>query len=137
MARRLAETGIDGVRILEHRAEASALLPYLAGAARAFLVDASVSGHEPGTIHRFDVSEAPLPMSAQTPLSHGLGLGEAIELARALGELPGECVVFAIEAGQYEAGQALTPEVEAAIDRLTARLLADLSMRGGQPPARQ
>jgi hydrogenase maturation protease len=127
VARRLAAMTIPGVRVLEHRSEASSLLPHLEEVARAFLVDASVSGRQAGAIQRFDVSAHALPAIVRTTSSHGIGLGEVIELARMLGRLPGECVVYAIEAGRCEAGMPPTPEVEEAIHKVAARLMSDLS----------
>jgi hydrogenase maturation protease len=125
VARRIAKAGAAGVEVIEHRAEASMLLPRLARAKRVFLVDASVSGASPGTILRFDIGSGPLPASARRPSGHGLDLAEAIELARSLGQLPPECVVFTIEVGRCDAGEALTPAVEMAVAMLAGSLLSE------------
>ena len=126
VARRLAALGITGAQVMEHRAEASLLIPHLAAARRAFLIDASVSGAAPGAIRRFDVGAAPLPAATRKLSAHGLDLGEAIELARVLGQLPPLCVVYAIEAGHCGNNRALTPAVEQAAGRVAARLLAEI-----------
>jgi hydrogenase maturation protease len=122
--------------VIEHRAEASSLLRHLAAAQRAFLVDASVSGVRPGTIQRFDVGAAPLPAVPRKLSAHGLDLGEAIELARVLGQLPCECVVYLIEAGQCEGGGALTPAVKEAAATVAGRLLSEIGrLREAPVPA--
>lgn len=126
VARRIAAAGLGGAQVIQHRAEASLLLPSLAAARRAFLVDASVSGAPPGTIRRFDAAASPLPEPGRRMTAHGLTLAEAIELARALGQLPPECVVYAIEAGGWTAGAPITPEVEEAAMTVTGRLLAEI-----------
>lgn len=127
VARRIAVAGIAGVEVIERRAEASLLLPHLASAGRAFLVDASVSGARPGTIRRFDLGDGPLPAFPRKLSAHGLDLAEALELARALGQLPRQCVVYAIEAGQCDSGDTLTPAVAQAVDIVAGRLLSEIA----------
>lgn len=126
VARRIAAADIAGAQVIEHRAEASLLLPHLAEAGRAFLIDASVSGAPPGTIRRFDVGAGPLPGVVRKLSAHGLDLAEATELARALGQLPRDCVVYAIEAGECAPGGVMTPAVEAAAATVAERLLSEI-----------
>jgi hydrogenase maturation protease len=126
VARRIMAAGLTGATVIDHHAEASLLLPHLAAARRAFIVDASVSGTEPGTIRRFDMGTGPLPAIARKLSAHGLDLAEAIELARALGQLPRECVVYTIEVGRCDAGEPLTPAVSQAAATVAASLLSEL-----------
>jgi hydrogenase maturation protease len=77
-------------------------------------------------VWRFDVGTGPLPQCAFTVSTHGFGLGEAIELARALGSLPPHCVVYAIEGATFEAGAPLSPPVAAAVGDVARRLLAEI-----------
>jgi hydrogenase maturation protease len=58
--------------------------------------------------------------------THTLGVGEAIELARALGRLPGRVVLYGIEAERIAAGAELTPAVSSAVDEVVERVLAEL-----------
>ncbi len=76
-------------KLIEMSGEPSELLDSLAAASDGILVDACRSGTPPGTIHRFDVSTEPLPHRILSLSTHGLGLAEALELARTLGQLPG------------------------------------------------
>ena len=89
------------------------------------LIDA-VAGERPGTIHRLDARAAPLPAHTFGLSSHTGGLAEAIELARALGQLPRRLVVYGLEGQAFERGQPLSPAVAAALNALTARVLAEL-----------
>lgn len=116
----------DGVEILEENGEVTALLAAFEGAAAVFLVDACVSASQPGRVRRYDVAAAPLPQEAFALSSHGLGLAEAVELARALGRLPPRCVVYAIEGACFEAGQPLSPAVAAAVDEAGGLLLREI-----------
>jgi len=81
------------LRVLDHDGEATTLVDWLGMADRAIVVDAALSGAAPGTVHRFDVANSALPYGKFSLSSHGLGLAEAIELARTLRTLPAGCVV--------------------------------------------
>jgi hydrogenase maturation protease len=115
------------VEVAELDGEATDLLARLDGIATAFLIDACASDVSAGTVYRFDVGAAPLPQHAFTVSTHGFGLAEAIELARALGQLPPRCVVYAIEGGTFEAGAPLSPPVAAAVGDVARRLLAEVT----------
>ncbi|HMK78945.1 MAG TPA: hydrogenase maturation protease [Xanthobacteraceae bacterium] len=128
VARKLSTRRIPGVRVLEQGGEAAGLLDGLSGAQAAYLIDAARSGRLPGTISRFDAAAMELPRIAFGCSTHGLGLAEAIELARALGQLPHRCVVYAIEGRAYDIGAPLSPEVATAAEAV-ARMIAD-EMRG-------
>ncbi len=114
------------VRVVEQDGEATALLPELQSAQRAWLIDAAQSGAPPGTIHRIDCSAANLAMPPGTVSSHGFGLVEAIALARALDVLPLQCIVYAVETTDFTAGAAPSPEVTQAVEEVAARILAEL-----------
>lgn len=126
VARRLRWMLPDDVAVAEHDGEATALLAWLDGAAAAYLVDACASGALAGTVHRFDVSVAPLPQSLFSLSTHGFGLAGAVELARALDQLPRRCIVYAIEGECFELGAPLSLSVSAAIAQVARRLGAEI-----------
>lgn len=102
---------------LEHEGDPVALLDMWREADVAVVIDAVSSGAEPGTVHRFDATSAPLPARLRgSTSSHALGLAEAIELGRTLGRLPGRLLVYGIEGERFEAGTELTPAVAAAVE---------------------
>jgi hydrogenase maturation protease len=74
------------------------------------------SSAPPGTLHRLDASNEQLPGDWFGSSTHHFGVHEAVELARALGQLPERVVLVGIEAANVEPGQQLSPEVEAAVD---------------------
>ncbi len=115
VARKLNRQSIPGVRVVEHSGEPASLLDCLTGAESVYLIDASSTGARPGTTRRFDVAAMELARVAFGCSTHGLGLAEAIELARAVGKLPRCCVVYAIEGRTYEVGATLSPEVATAV----------------------
>jgi hydrogenase maturation protease len=114
------------VDLLEREGEPTALIDAWEGAVRLWLVDAVSSGAAPGTLHRFDCSSAELPAGLFRGSTHHVGLAEAVELARALGRLPGHTVLFGIEGGSFELGDELTPPVAAAIARTAEAVRAEV-----------
>lgn len=132
-ARRLSSLVPPGVEVREHPGEGTGLLDLLRGREAAWVVDAVVSGAPPGTVHRIDAAEGPLPASLTTASSHSFGVAEGIEMLRALGELPGRLVVYGIEARAFDVGTPLTPEVDRAVGEVVARILAELE--DAEPPA--
>jgi hydrogenase maturation protease len=105
----------DGVEVLEEEGESTALLDAFDGADELWLLDAVSSGAEPGTVHRLEAGSEELPAEIFSTSTHHLGLAEAVELARALGRLPGQVVVFGIEGENFAPGNTLSPAVEAAV----------------------
>jgi hydrogenase maturation protease len=119
-ARRLRERGRDA---REHEGDPTALIELWRDAGEVIVVDAVRSGAAPGTIRRVDATAAPLPASLRTSTStHAVGLADAIELARALGRLPRQVVVYGIEGERFAAGTGLTPAVAAAVDAVVEEL---------------
>ena len=86
------------------------------------IVDAARSDMPAGSVIRIDALLEPLDSERLRSSTHALGLGEAVELARALGSLPGRLEVFAIVGQCFDLGAALTPAVAAAIDEVAARI---------------
>jgi len=105
----------DDVEIAELEGEAMELLARFGGADAAFLVDACWSGAPAGSVRRLDVNVTPLQQGLFSLSTHGFGLAEAVELARALAQLPPYCVVYAIEGATFETGAPLSPAVAAAV----------------------
>jgi hydrogenase maturation protease len=104
-----------GVRVLTHQGEAVDLLDLWRGADAVLLVDTIRSGAPAGTVHRIDASREAIPSPLRRASSHTIGLAEAIELGRTLGELPQRVIVFGIEGVRFEAGSEMTDEVRAAL----------------------
>ena len=127
VAQRIRERVPPGVEVRELEGEPVSLVDAWNGAEEVFVVDAVRSGSPPGMVHRIDASTAPLPATLSAASTHTLGVGEAIELARALGRLPARLVLYGIEAESIAAGAELTPSVAAAVDEAVDRLLGELA----------
>ena len=116
----------DGVRLLACEGEPIALLDGWAGCDTAILVDATQSGAESGSVRRIPAHETRLPDELTRASTHVLGVGEAIELARALGKLPPRTIVYGIEGSRFDTGAPLSPEVAAATRVVAAAILREL-----------
>jgi hydrogenase maturation protease len=117
------EAGI-GVDVAVLRADALALLDAWRGYAHVVVVDAVASPLEPGTLVHVDVSRVPVPESLAASSTHALGPAGAIELARALGELPATVEILAASAQAFEPGAPLSPPVAAAVAATVERIRA-------------
>lgn len=131
VARRLRRASPPGVNVLEREGEPASLLEAWAGAEEALLIDAVSSGGEPGTLHRFEVGDEPLPAELFRPSTHAMGVAEAVELGRELGRLPGRLAVYGIEGMSFEVGEGLTESVQLAVDRLVGELYVELGGSAG------
>lgn len=118
-------SGLD-VRICE--LEPSRLIDALDGAEVAFVVDAVATGAPPGTLHRFDASDKPVPSLELRSSTHALGIGESLEVARALGRLPARTIVFGVEGSEFSAGAELSPAAAEGVERAVATVLAEVRL---------
>jgi hydrogenase maturation protease len=131
---RLREAGLpDGVELIAAR-DASALLDLLRTRASVILVDA-VLAERAGEV--LELSEDELALRALASVSsHGLGVGQAIALARELapGEVSPDIRIVAVTiARPARHGSALSPEVAAAVPRAAAAVRALLERGVGEP----
>jgi hydrogenase maturation protease len=115
-----------GVDVVGCELEPSRLIDAWRGARVALVVDAVRSGAEPGTLYRFDAGEGPIPASVFRSSTHAFGVGEAVELSRALGTLPGRVVLYGVEGAEFGAGEGLTVAVAAAVEPAAEAVLEEL-----------
>ncbi len=87
-------------------------------------VDAAGPMGAPGRIHRLPAGE--LPRELLLASTHGFGLADAIELARALDRAPRELAVYAVEGCCFDAGAPMTPAVAAAAEETARRIAAEV-----------
>ncbi|MFB7616818.1 hydrogenase maturation protease [Kitasatospora sp. NPDC056181] len=98
------------------------------GAELAIVVDAAhAHPGRPGRVHRLALESDRLTPAGGTTSSHGLGLGEAVELARELDRLPPRLVVYAVEGADGSLGTGLSAAVAAAVAPLAERIVADIA----------
>jgi hydrogenase maturation protease len=126
-ARRVNEQASERCSVIEHTGEGAALMDLWKDADTVIVIDAVRSGTAPGTVSRFDAALSPLPVSMFRDSTHAFSLAEAIELSRALKQLPRQLIVYGIEAQNFEAGTNLSPAIEFAMQNLVERVQLELS----------
>jgi hydrogenase maturation protease len=105
--------------------EPTRLIDAWEGAELVVLVDAVSSGADPGTVHRFDATSESLPSREFRSSTHALGIGDTIELARAVGRLPARVVVFGVEGEAFGSGSGLSARVEEGVERAVELVLEE------------
>lgn len=126
VVRRLREiSGISAV-LLEQSGEGAALIESMKGVDTLFVVDAAQSGAAPGTIHYIEAHAQKLPGGLFHYSTHAFSVAEAIETARALGELPKSVFVYGIEGKAFGYGATVSVEVADAIEHLVRVIAAKL-----------
>jgi hydrogenase maturation protease len=125
-ARRLRSLVPSDVKILEENGEAATLMEAWRDSDIVMLLDAVYSGGKSGSIHRLDAQAQQIPRSLFQYSTHASGVGDAIELARTLNELPRRLIVCGIEGKSFNAGTQLSLEVEKAIGKLTELVLQEI-----------
>ena len=123
VAERLRELGIEADT---RNGEATDLIEAWKSADDVIVVDAVVSGAPVGTVQTWD-GRQPLASLSTTASTHGLGVAEAIELARVLDCLPARLRVYGVEGRRFEPGAQISHEVQGAVEEVVRRIIADLS----------
>jgi hydrogenase maturation protease len=127
--------GIHAVeRLREERPEVEAIdvstsrigtLEHIRGCGRVVIVDAIITGAEPGTIHKI----RPRNLGSEEFRSHGLSLSTTFQLGSQLypDEMPERLVILAVEAEDITSySTELTAKVRAAIPRLMEEICKEL-----------
>jgi hydrogenase maturation protease len=135
-ARRL-RAELDGeAEVRTHAGEPVDLLGLWADADLALLIDAADDGGPAGRILRVAYGRDPLPRGRRGASSHAFDLPLALELAERLRALPPRLLLYLVTGARFAAGATPSPEVEAALPELVARVAAEVrAARAGEPPA--
>lgn len=113
---------LTGVRLASSDGEPSRMIDLWTGTHLAVVVDAIRDPRMPaGERYELDIN-AVTGAVHRTASSHTVGLGETVELARALGRLPRRLVVLAVVGHDFGFGIGLTDDVAVTVDLLVARV---------------
>lgn len=132
VAAEIDDLGLPGVRVVLTDGEPVALLEAWTDAPLAIVIDAVIcEPSTPGRIWRSSADDLPAGTGAVS--SHALGIPDALRLGQALGTIPHELIVFAVEAADLSLGPGLSPEVAHASPALRRAVLAELvAFSGGR-----
>ncbi len=131
VASRVAQLALPDVEVVTHD-EPLALVEHLAQHRDVIVVDAVRVPHgHPGRVHVVRVGSAPVRSGVPALGSHGLGVAEAIELARALDRLPQRLTLVGVEARVVDVGARMSQQVR---DGLEEAVHAVVEALPGQRP---
>ena len=123
----LEQTDLPEVVLLKASGETAGLIEILSEHTLVILIDAIAAQTEPGRIHRFDATSDPLPAEFFSNMStHSMGVDEALEMARVLGEFPSRVIVFGMEGIYFEAGDTMCPQVLKKLDDLSTAIRTEI-----------
>lgn len=104
----------------------TAVLEAWKGRPAVVIVDAAWSGAPPGTLHRIDPRQQPLPPGGFLASSHGFNLADCLEMARLMSSLPPQVIILGIEGANFDYGTDLSPAVEQAVETATRMALNEV-----------
>lgn len=135
VAQHLAKGYLPGdVELVDGGTRGLGLVSLLEGRQRVIVIDAAEMGQAPGQFVRFALEEAWLPGEDEDHFSvHAAGLREALLLARALGILPQEVVLFGVQPAWVAWETGLSPQVEAALPSLVEAVRREVMVASTMP----
>ncbi|MBI5464459.1 MAG: hydrogenase maturation protease [Ignavibacteriales bacterium] len=126
VAGQLRSLSLPEVAIIEHNGDGAALMERWKGFDRVVVVDAVRAEKTPGTVVRFDAGAKPVRAEFATSSSHAFGIGEAIELARMLEELPPSLTVLGVVGKEFRINGTITPEVARAAESVVKQVILEV-----------
>jgi hydrogenase maturation protease len=126
VARRLRKALDPAVTVLEETGDGLALMAAWKGADLVIVIDAVGSAGQPGAVCRLDARLQSTVAAPSACSTHAISLMEAIQLARALGELPPRLVVYGVQGKSFELGTGLSAEVAKAVPEVTKLVLQEI-----------
>lgn len=113
----------EAVTLIEGGTLGLMLLPHLAEASHAIIIDAVAAGHSPGTLVRLDRAEG-LFATGMTP--HDVGLSDLLDAMRLTDATPDHLVLHGAQPESTAFGTDLTPALAHALDALADVIEAEL-----------
>lgn len=117
------------IRLLDGGTLGLDLLPHLEGIERLLIIDALEMHSAPGTVFRLEGAEVPRAFASKLSV-HQMGVQDLLAVSDLMGHLPGELVVWGVQPESLEMGTELTASVAAAIEPVTAGVVAELKRWG-------
>ena len=126
VAEEIRKESTDCAKVILQNSDGAVLMDLWKCTDAVILIDAVCSGGKPGTIYRYDARKQPMPSRFFHYSTHAFGVAEAVELARALNQLPEYFIVYGIEGKCFKAGVRLSPEVEMAAQEVVIQIQRDI-----------
>lgn len=124
--RRIREQIPGSVDVLLTEGDGTHLMQRWAGCDAVYIVDCITSGAPGGTCFRLDAAERKMPTQFFRSSSHIFGVAEAIEMSRALNQLPSKVIVYGAEGTQLDLGKPMSEPMVKAVRTIGDQLLQEL-----------
>jgi hydrogenase maturation protease len=136
VAAELNRLALPGVRVVTDIAEPMSLLEAWSGATLAVLIDGAVgTPPRPGRVWRCGLSDVSSERDGLS--SHSIDVVRTHALGEALGRVPGELVLFAVEVGDTGHGIGLTPQVARAVPEVLRMAVSEIMLAQTVAPSDQ
>ena len=119
----------EDVEFLDGGTAGVELLRYLDDRDNVLIVDAVAAGHPPGTVFRVEGEDVPRMFHLRIS-PHQIGLTDVLATALISDALPARMVLFGVEPETMTTGLALTPTVEASLEKLVDSVVEELRRLG-------
>ncbi|HEY5999937.1 MAG TPA: HyaD/HybD family hydrogenase maturation endopeptidase [bacterium] len=119
----------EEVELLDGGTAGVELLRYLDGREHVIVIDAIAAGHPPGTVFRVEGDDVPRTFH-QRISPHQIGLSDVLATALITDSLPAAITMFGVEPKELTTGLALTPEIDASLDKLVCAVVDELRSLG-------
>ena len=129
LVRRLSccESGYPGVEFIDGGTGGVSLIYRLGGRRKAVLIDCAYMGSEPGAIRRFTPDDVESKKVLSGRSLHEADLLKVLEMAKELGEAPGDVVIFGIEPEVVEPGMQLSAVLNNRLDHYVSVVERELA----------
>lgn len=125
VVREIRKTLRAKISCYEHSGDGTSLISLWEKDDVVFLVDAIYSKSQSTDIYRLNLKEENLPVEWFYS-THAFNLAEAIELARILGQLPREIILYGVRGKNFEIGQEISPNVYQAVEKIVSQILKEI-----------
>ena len=125
-ARKLKKMVPGEVLVAEAGRDTMELFDSWRDAEKVILIDAVNGTGKVGKLYRFSANKDPLPHEFSNYSTHTFSLGQVIELARNLNELPTELIVYGIQGKNFKVGRGLSSELKGSVKQVISLILNEL-----------
>lgn len=121
----LEQKSPKGVKLCKVRGDSAQIIDLFTEYSTVYVIDACQMNAPSGFWKRIDAHKFPIPSDAPQTSTHGMGITQAIDLAKVLGILPSKLIIYAINGEHYNLSTSPSLSVGQAIDTVAQHILQE------------
>ncbi len=121
----LEQKSPKGVQLCKVRGDAAQILDFFTQYSTIYVIDACQMNAPSGFWKRIDAHKSSIPSDTPQTSTHGMGISQAIDLAKVLGILPSKLIIYAINGDHYNLSTTPSLSVGQAIDKVAQHILEE------------